>query len=176
MVMAEEIRLAEPDVTLRQEFLDYCQEFQAANEPFVHGQLPEATADFAGLLRKWSDGAKETNLPEGPVPGSIYWLVQNGRILGTARLRYRLNKNLMHEGGHIGYDVRPTQRRKGYATLILTLMLGKARDRGLGRVLVTCDKDNAASARTIQKNAGILENEVISKRSGKLVQRYWIDL
>lgn len=174
--MAEKVELAEPDVTLRQEFIEYRQEFKAANEPFVHGQLSEATADFAGLLRKWSDGAREINLPEGHVPGSVYWLVQNGRILGTARLRHRLNENLMHEGGHIGYEVRPFERRKGYATLILTLMLGKARDRRLGRVLVTCDKDNTASARTIQKNGGILENEVISKKSGKLVQRYWIDL
>jgi len=169
--MAEQAEIAEPSIALRQQYIDYCQEFKEANEPFVHRDLPEAISDFTGLLRKWSDMANKTDLPQ-----EHYWLVDNRRIVGTARLRCRLNDALMHEGGHIGYEVRRSDRGKGYATLILKRMLEKARDLGLKRVLVTCDKDNAASARTIQKNGGTLENEVVSNRSGKMVQRYWIKL
>lgn len=174
--MTQGIALIEPDSAFREEFIAYCQEFKAANEPFVHGQLAEATADFDGLLRKWSDVARGINLPEGFVPSSEYWLVQNGRILGSARLRYRLEGDLLLERGHIGYEVRPSERRKGYATWLLKQLLGKARERGLTRVLITCDKDNAASVRTIRRNGGILENEFLSRKSGKRMQRYWIDL
>ncbi len=174
--MGEPTQLVRPTEQWRQEFVSYCEEFKAANEPFVHDQLPEAIADFPALLRKWSDGEEGVNLPEGRVPWSVRWLVRGGRIIATARLRYRLNDDLTHEGGHIGYDVRPSERGKGYATSLLGVMLNEARAIGLRRVLLTCNKDNIASARTIQKNGGILENEVISRRTGKVVQRYWIDL
>ncbi len=121
----ESLELIQPAASYREEFVAYCQEFQAAGEPFVHEQLPEAQADFAALLRKWEDGSKGVNLPKGHVPCSVYWLVRNGRIVATARLRSRLNEELTHEGGHIGYEVRPSERRKGYATLLLAMMLQK---------------------------------------------------
>lgn len=81
----------------------------------------------------------------------------------------------MHQfGGHIGYGVRPGSRRNGYATTMLALGLSKCRDLGMEKVLLTCYKDNIASAKTIIQNGGILDNEVLDH--GALKQRYWITL
>ena len=78
--------------------------------------------------------------------------------------------NYLWRGGHIGYSIRPSQRRKGLAKLQLELGLAEARKQGLGRVLITCDEDNRASRRTILSAGGVYENTI--DRS----QRYWIDL
>lgn len=100
---------------------------------------------------------------------------QEKEILGAVNIRHSLNQDLLFRGGHIGYGIRPSQRRKGYATQMLSLTLEQCRELGLEKVLVTCNKDNIGSAKTIINNNGILENEVIEK-SGNIVQRYWIDL
>ena len=79
-------------------------------------------------------------------------------------------------GGHIRYGVRPSERNKGYGTLMLKLALDKARALGIGRVLITCGKDNIASQRVILKNGGVLDSESYSEQAGRVTQRYWIDL
>ena len=117
------------------------------------------------------------NPAQGIVSSSTRWLVgPEERILGEARLRHELNDNLRHEGGHIGYAIRPSCRRQGCGTRILALMLSEATARGIDPVLVTCDADNIGSAKIIERNGGVLENEVLSRISGKPVRRYWIYL
>lgn len=93
---------------------------------------------------------------------------------GSIDIRHRLNEYLLQFGGNIGYSVRPSQRRKGYATEMLALALEECRKWGLNRALVTCDKTNIGSAKTIQKNGGVLENEVLE--GDRITQRYWIAL
>jgi len=107
----------------------------------------------------------------------VYFLVKDrSYLVGSSRLRHTLTPDLEQEGGHIGYDIRPSQRGKGYATLLLNLMLEEAKGSGLTGVLVTCDETNIASARVIEKNGGKMLNKVVSEESGELVRRYWIDL
>jgi predicted acetyltransferase len=121
--------------------------------------------------------ARGRNLPDGFVPETIYWLLRDGqRVVARSSLRHRLTPHLEHEGGHIGYSVRPSDRGKGYGTAVCRLTLERARALGLPRVLITCDADNAASARIIEKNGGILEDERLSAQTGKMKRRYWIDL
>jgi len=91
-------------------------------------------------------------------------------------LRHQLTPALEHEGGHIGYDIRPSARRRGFGTLILALTLERARILGLARALLTCDTDNTASARIIERNGGALAARVVSNRTGKLISQYWIEL
>jgi predicted acetyltransferase len=102
-------------------------------------------------------------------------LVSGQHVIGQSSLRHHLNPSLEREGGHIGYNIRPSERRKGFGTMILSLTLEKAKGIGLTRVFVTCDTDNVASARIIEKNGGRLQGQVISERSGKLINQYWIE-
>ena len=116
-------------------------------------------------------------VPAGNVANSVFFLLddERGRLLGAADIRHELNDALLAHGGHIGDGIRPSERRKGYATEMIRLALLECQRLGIDRVLMTCDKDNIGSAKSILRNGGVLENEVLD-RDGELVQRYWIDL
>ncbi len=176
MKVREGIKLIEPCEELAEAYLDYVKEFSAAEEGYIHGSGVELKDDFGEFVRLLQDYAKGINLPEGWVPASTYWLLSEGRVLGVSNLRHALTEFLLREGGHIGYSVRPSERGKGYGTAMVRLVLEKAKELGLEKVLITCDKDNPASAQVIEKNGGKLDNELVSKESGKMKQRYWIEL
>jgi predicted acetyltransferase len=93
-------------------------------------------------------------------------------MLGGIRLRHRLSERLWQDGGHIGYDIRPSERGKGYATKMLELVLEKARERGLPWVLLTVDPSNVASIRVMEKNGA----HKIGKASESGYYQYRIDL
>ncbi len=113
----------------------------------------------------------------GKVPQLDFFLLRDGAtILGWSGLRLWLTPDLEDIGGHIGYRIRPTERRKGYGTRLLAMTLIEARKFGLRDVLLTCDSDNAGSRRVIERNGGELASERISPRSGVLVARYWINV
>lgn len=157
---------------------NFMQEFRAAGENH-YGWLNEylECGSFRGYLDFTETCARGEYQPEIYVPQSTFFLSDShGMLLGITRLRHHLNPSLEIEGGHIGYAVRPSARRQGCATRQLALMLEKARGIGLARVLVTCDDDNAGSARTIEKNGGLLEDKRVSPHSGGLIRRYWIEL
>lgn len=113
---------------------------------------------------------------EGLVPDSTFFCLDTDRniFVGAVNIRHYLNEALLLNGGHIGDGVRPSERRKGYATQMIKLALEECRKLGIDKVLMVCDKDNIGSARSIQKNGGILENEVVV--DGVIKQRYWIDI
>ena len=90
-------------------------------------------------------------------------------------LRHYLNDYLLTYGGHIGYSVRPAERKNGYATQMLRLTLGKAKERGIEKVRICCDHYNIASAKAIRANGGVLEDEAYDSLDGLLTQRYWIE-
>ncbi|MBO4297241.1 MAG: GNAT family N-acetyltransferase [Clostridia bacterium] len=114
---------------------------------------------------------------EGLVPDSVFFLLDEdrNRLLGAVNIRHYLNDYLLKEGGHIGDGIRPSERRKGYATEMVRLALIECKKLGIDRVLMTCDKDNVGSAKSILKNGGVLENEFLNE-DGNIEQRYWIDL
>ncbi len=164
--------LIEPTEELRAEFLEMAQEYSAAGED----RYQDALHDFPAYIRSILDGARGIGLPAGRVPYSTFWLTSGRRLIGRSSIRHHLPAELAYEGGHVGYDIRPAERRKGYGTLILELTLGEARGLGLKRVLLTCDTDNVASAKVIEKNGGRLKDQAVSRRSGKVISRYWIEL
>lgn len=114
---------------------------------------------------------------EGRVPDSVFFLLDEdrGRLLGAVNIRHYLNEALRKSGGHIGLGIRPSERRKGYATEMIRLALEECRKLGIREVLMTCDKDNEGSARSIRKNGGVLEDEFLNE-DGVIEQRYWIRL
>jgi len=163
---------------MREALIDYATEFSAAGEPrYAHITSELTESDFAELLRNQKANSRGEELAPDRVAQTVYFLVKNrGYLIGSSRLRHTLTPSLENEGGHIGYDIRPSQRGKGYATLLLSMMLEEARGLGLSKVLVTCDEDNIASARVIEKNGGKLIDKVVAEEGGQLVRRYWIEL
>lgn len=113
---------------------------------------------------------------DGKVPDTTCFCLdtETNRFVGAVNIRHYLNDYLMRCGGHIGDGIRPSMRGKGLGAKMLALALDECRKMGLERVLMVCDAENHASARTIQKNGGILENRTVEK--GCEIERYWIDL
>ena len=114
---------------------------------------------------------------ENRVPDSVFFLLdeERDRLLGAVNIRHYLSDALLKGGGHVGDGIRPSERGKGYGTELVRLALIECKKLGIDRVLMVCDKDNVASARTIQKNGGVLENEFVDS-DGAVEQRYWIEL
>lgn len=114
---------------------------------------------------------------DGRVPDSVFFCLDLDRniFVGAVNIRHYLTPSMLFTGGHIGDGIRPSERRKGYATAMIGLALDECRTLGIPWVLMTCDKANIGSAKSIIRNGGVLENEVINEE-GVLEQRYWINL
>ena len=167
--------MVDPHPRFRDQVLAIAAECGAAGEHHFQDTRTEMERDFPAYVEALLAHARGENLPAGLVTYSMLWLVRNDTdVLGRATLRHYLTPDLEDEGGHIGYMIRPSARRRGYGTVILGLALERAHGLGLARVLVTCDDDNLASARIIEKNGGTLASASLSPTAGRVVRRYWI--
>lgn len=170
------LKLVLPSPEYKEQLLDYKREF------IKNGDSMDGTAGLrnAETFEEWysafCDKLKEETVREGLVPATTYMAVSNddGRLIGMIDIRHRLNDYLLKFGGHIGYSIRKSERQKGYATEMLGLALKKCIKLGIKKVLITCDKENAASARTMINNGAVLENEI--QEGTRITQRYWINL
>jgi predicted acetyltransferase len=168
-----------PEATLVEPTAELWPEFRAmAEEYLLAGDIRyrPALEDFPTFVRALLDGARGVGLRPGGVPCTTFWLASGRHPIGGSRIRHHLTPELEDKGGHVGYDIRPSERSKGYGRLILRLTLAEARRLGLSRVLLTCDTDNVASAKIIEGQGGTLQDQAVSQRSGKLISRYWIEL
>jgi predicted acetyltransferase len=186
------LRLSSPDPTLRLSYLEALAELEAEGnahyldlvlppEPGFPGASytlqtlddPTTFAEFCDYTTALADPA--TSRPAGWVTGTYLWMVDDhgdgdswATVVGRISLRHALTPWLLEVGGHIGYAVRPSARRRGHATAALALMLVVAADRGIDPALVTCDDDNVASRKVIEANGGVLEDV----RNAKM--RFWV--
>ena len=139
------------------------------------GQLSRiSAAEWLAAIRAAEDRSKPDS-----VPCLLYGLFdeEGRRLVGLIQLRLRLTGYLQDFGGHIGYCVRPTERRKGYAKAMLRCALDVCRTEGLSRVLITCLETNVGSAKTIEACDGVYEKTVYDDRNYKAnMKRYWIEL
>ncbi|MEI4649233.1 GNAT family N-acetyltransferase [Bacillus cereus] len=170
------MKLLKPIHEFSEQIIEYRDAFLHTDEQ-PHGSSSLQNYDF---LDEWFEKVNKQeigeNLLTNRVPSSQFLSFEKAELIGFVNIRHRLNEELLRESGHIGYSVHPNKRRQGYATKQLKLALDEAQKLGLQRVLITCDKVNIASAKTIQKVGGVLENEVVSSHTGEIVQRYWVEI
>jgi predicted acetyltransferase len=183
------LRLSAPDPALQASYLAALEELTGEGNSHFLAMVHPAEPGYAGAnftLETLADPAtfatfcarevalsrSGTPRPTGWVTGTYLWMVDDtaagSEVVGRISLRHELTPWLLEVGGHIGYAVRPSARRRGHATRALALMLPVAAEQGLDRVLVTCDVDNEGSRRVIEANGGVLEDVRGTKR------RYWI--
>lgn len=171
--------LVSPKIEHKQLWQNIISEFENADEKIIPYALKLSCNDYDEFLQKTNDFSNGIIPPNSShlVKATTYFLMNEleNKILGAVNIRHYLNDNLLKTGGHIGYGIAPSERRKGYAIKMLAFALEKCRELGIEKALVTCDKGNIGSAKTILKNGGMLENEIVED-DGNIVERYWIDL
>lgn len=165
--------------------MEYDRQIQAYRSEFLH---PGMSMDGGGSLirfdntREWLEHVEQYKsagtVPEGRVPTTQYIYIRESddKMVGAIQIRHYLNDNLARYSGHIGYSVAPSERRKGYATQMLSLVLPKCRELGIDRVLITCVRGNEGSRRTILKCGGVYESEIFEPEKDRYLERYWIAL
>lgn len=177
--MTEKIVLLNPQKIFEKQAEEYIKEFWEHGSE-IHGASKldrfVERGDYSVWLAKIGNHG-EGLAEEGYVPADTYFAVREAddKIVGMTNIRHIFDGDLADtEWSHIGYAVRPSERRKGYATEILRLALIECAKLGLTKVLVTCDKNNTASEKTILRNGGIFIDEV--KDGDETTKRYWISL
>lgn len=167
------LKLIKASSKYKKQITDMLDEWTASGEKIVPYAIRRADyRDFEA----YCESLDMTYVSGGRVPDSTFFCLDETRniIVGAVSIRHYLNDALLSDGGHIGDGVRPSERRKGFATEMIGLALEECKKLGIKNVLMVCDKDNIGSAKSIINNGGVLENEITV--DGVEVQRYWIKL
>ena len=165
------LRLVKMEETYIPQLFELMEEWTQAGEEIIPWAIHKCdyrdTAKYIASLEVKEDDGKY-------VPDSTFFCLDTERniFVGAVNIRHRLSESLLRDGGHIGDGIRPSERGKGMGTQMVGLALAKCDKLGIRNVLMCCNKDNIASAKTIRRNGGILENEIVV--DGAVVQRYWI--
>ncbi|WP_114764819.1 GNAT family N-acetyltransferase [Vibrio rhodolitus] len=169
--------LISPRVEMEQAFQTFYFDY-VAHDPLNGEYYAECLKDFDGYVERLLQEAQGVNLRPGYVPCSHFWLTdEQQHIIGIIRIRHNIdNPFLTLEAGHIGYDICPSKRGKGYGKLMLSLAREEISRLGIARALVTANKENIASRRVIEANGGQFERYVQSEFFTECIARYWIDI
>ncbi len=159
---------------------EYLQSYRKAYDEYVENGISAYSftdASSCDIFAKFDRYRNERDLPPNRVGEDKYWLVDDERryFIGEIAIRHRLNEALAQRGGHIGYGVRYSEWNRGYGTKMLALALEKAKEMRISPVLITCNDDNLASARVMEKNGFVLGDRIMVSIDGKdlLTRRYW---
>jgi len=171
------LRLAEPSMDLEQAFHKVTADYLAAGESRYTDLSETLGLAFDNYIKSLQRECLERDLSDGRVPCSAFWMLSDQEtICGISRLRHYLTPEMELEGGHVSLEVPPSLRRRGYGSLLLEMTLERAVELKITKALLTCDWDNFGGIRVIKNNGGMLENTILSTRTGKKVMRFWIDL
>jgi predicted acetyltransferase len=174
------MKLVTPSIQYKDSFIKAVEEYQSIDaddrKDIYELDVEELRSNFQSYIEKLLSESEGKNLPEGYVPQTTYWLINNNEFIGRVSIRHKLSEYLLKEGGHIGYDIRPAKRKLGYGKNILALALPKAKELGIDKVLVTCNETNVGSMKIIEANGGILENALFIADGKPRKLRYWIKM
>ena len=149
---------------------DMLQELPKDENGFINGCNGKPYEDYKEWLKRSDNIANNIGLEDWMVPQNIYWMYVNDIPVGMGKLRHYLTDKLKEEGGHGGYAIRLSYRQKGYGTLLLKFLIGRAKDLGIEKLLMTVRNDNAASIKVALANNGVIA-EINNER-----HYIWIDV
>lgn len=168
------LRLEKINLSHENEIERICKEYEEVKDDYNGAFFLKNITDYKKLVKELEDSSNGIVANKNYVPGTCFVaLNEENKIVGVGSLRHCLNENLKKHGGHIGYSVVPSERKKGYGTEILRLLIEEAKKLGIEKILVTCDEDNIASKKVIEKNGGVLENKV--NEGNRVTLRFWIE-
>ncbi|QDU34742.1 Acetyltransferase (GNAT) family protein [Poriferisphaera corsica] len=172
------LKLIELTPNMEQAYWDFHNALYPPNTPpRLHELRSSQTHSFTHAVDLLKQSRAKSNPQLGLVPHSVYWLINfDDQILGSIDFRHELSPQLAEFGGHIGYNVHPAHRRKGYATYMLKQTLPVAKTHGLTRLLITCDSNNPASIGVIKNCGGILQETATISDRPVPIMRWWIEL
>lgn len=165
-----------PTIEDREKWIEYIKEYCSDDS---NAKPLSCTKDLN--YEKWMEQItgehNSKDLFKGRIPSSVYFLMDGDKIVGHLSIKHNINNYFLSlYGGHIGCGVRPSERRKGYASIMLHLALEKCKDLGLENVMVTCREDNIGSAKTIENNFGILKEVIYIPEENCNFKKYWINV
>lgn len=131
--------------------------------------------NYQDMLKRLENRRNGIKIANRDVPATVYFIIDNNKLVGTIDLRHELNDNYFSRLGHVAYYIKPEERKKGYATKALSLALEKYKKQKIEKVLITCLEDNVASRKVIEKNGGKLEKSFYDDITKKYIQRFWIN-
>lgn len=171
----DELLLKRPSKELAELIWEYRQEYFNYRETNINGSCGIARANN---FNEWLELVLsiEKDKLRNNVHASTFFSIRkfDNKIIGSIQLRHSLTSELEQHGGHIGYGIRPSERRKGYGKQQLLLVLDEARNLKIPKVMISCDKDNIPSIKTAISCGGILTCENVYEGKEQLI--YWIDL
>ena len=168
------ISLERPQVAHIESYFEFIEEMRQHGEKIWEGFVPVSDATSAQFVRRLLRA--ETQPAAGLVSETIYWACEGSHVVGRIALRHTLTESLKEFGGHIGYEVRPSCRKRGVAKEMLRLLLQTSKAQGIGTLLLTCAPDNLASNKTILANGGQLFKKAFVETWQRDTNYYWIHL
>lgn len=174
----EKFKHVKPQIEHKRQAIEYINEFYKYNSKINGvGGLDKYLDNYSTWLQKLDEDIKRKPTEE-KVPSETFFLIRknDNKIVGMINIRLTLNENLKKIGGHIGYSIRPEERKKGYNKINLYLGLKECQKHGIKDVLMDCDKDNIGSAKTMQALNGVLIKEWYDKQKDRTIQYYIIDV
>lgn len=179
----EKFYLELPSLERKDEAIEFIEEFYKYDSQIhgtggLDGKLKKGMSYEEWLINNTKLHEEKYALEQGLVPAYTYFLIRekDNKIVGMIDLRLRLNDHLRNFGGHIGYSIRPTERKKGYNKINLYLVLQIAKKNDLENVLVTCADYNEGSRKSILALGGKFEKKIFDESDNETLELYWIDV
>ena len=150
------IRLVRPEIAHKAQAEQFKAEFFDCGERVINGsELLDQTDSYEAWLEAvTANRSAETVSPDWVVTDTFFAVDETGRIAGIIDLRHTLN-DFMRDFGNCGYSVRPSERRKGFATEMLRLLCAEAKAAGMTELHLSVERENLPSVKTILKNGGV---------------------
>lgn len=168
----KDLFLVQPNKNYQKSFENYALAYRKINDEHYFNKYKKALENFQDYLDDLDDYSKGNNLSEGEVITSTFWLIDKKEVVGVVRIRHEE----VECAGHIGYDISPNYRNKGYGFQILKLALERSIKIGLEEVILTCNIDNISSKKIIEKNNGKFLGTIFDEEENEDMNKYSITL